>query len=100
MLAGMMRRPRAISDRTNSGAGVPADQALRELMAGNHRYVTGKLAHPHETAARRATLTSGQKPIATFLSCSDSRVPPEEVFDQGLGDIFVIRVAGNVIDDH
>src|SRR5437773_6396301 len=53
-----------------------------------------------EAAKRRAELTKSQHPFAIIVSCSDSRVPPEIVFDQGLGDLFVLRVAGNVIDDH
>jgi carbonic anhydrase len=69
-------------------------------MEGNKRYVAGNLVvHPHQTREQRVELTSGQHPFAIMLSCSDSRVPPEIIFDQGLGDLFVIRVAGNVIDD-
>src|SRR5439155_26059 len=55
--------------------------------------------HPHETAARRQELARGQEPRAVILTCADSRVPPEIVFDQGLGDIFTIRVAGNIAPD-
>jgi carbonic anhydrase len=71
-------------------------QALDRLMEGNRRFVEGKAQHPHQTKQWRAGLTTGQHPIAAILGCSDSRVPVEELFDQGFGDLFVIRVAGNV----
>jgi len=77
----------------------PAD-AVSKLKEGNGRYTSGNLQHPGQTTERRAELTKDQHPFAVILSCSDSRVPPEIVFDQGLGDLFVVRVAGNVIDDH
>ncbi|MGL6194091.1 MAG: carbonic anhydrase [Thermoguttaceae bacterium] len=73
------------------------DDALRILREGNARFVTGKREHPHEFLTRAyETARAGQNPVAVMLSCSDSRVPLEIIFDQGLGDIFVIRVAGNV----
>jgi carbonic anhydrase len=78
---------------------VTADQALARLMEGNKRYAQDKEQHPDETLARRKELQVGQHPIAVILSCADSRVPPELVFDQGLGDLFVVRVAGNITDD-
>ena len=71
---------------------------LSRLIEGNKRFVAGKLRHPHLGNDWRKRLSSGQKPFATILGCSDSRVPPELLFDQGFGDLFVIRVAGNVID--
>ncbi len=74
--------------------------AIAKLKEGNGRYASGKLQHPGQTTERRAELTKDQHPFAVIVSCSDSRVPPEIVFDQGLGDLFVVRVAGNVIDDH
>jgi len=73
--------------------------ALNKLIAGNKRYMEGNLEHPHQTPERREDLASGQKPFACVLSCADSRVPPEIIFDQGLGDLFVVRVAGNVAND-
>ena len=73
--------------------------ALNKLIAGNKRYLEGNLEHPHQTQKRRGDLASGQEPFACVLSCADSRVPPEIVFDQGLGDLFVLRVAGNVVND-
>jgi len=78
---------------------VTADSALAELKAGNAHHVAHRYTHPHETADRQRELASGQHPHAQVLSCADSRVPPEVVFDQGLGDLFVVRVAGNVVSD-
>ena len=71
------------------------DDALATLMAGNARFVSGGLTSPNQSPARRSALTSGQSPYATILGCADSRVPPEILFDAGLGDLFVVRVAGN-----
>jgi carbonic anhydrase len=82
-----------------AGAVVSADGALSRLMEGNRRYSRHKEQHPDETLARRKELETGQHPFAVVLSCSDSRVAPELIFDQGLGDLFVIRVAGNIADD-
>jgi carbonic anhydrase len=82
---------------TTAAPGISAGEALRLLKEGNGRYVDGKLQHPHQDRARRALTTAqGQHPLATVLTCSDSRVPAEIIFDQGIGDIFVVRVAGNV----
>jgi len=102
-------------------------EAIARLKEGNSRFTAGNAQHPHESsdertymatnsyenagmiflgmtaeqaAKRRTELTKSQHPFATIVSCSDSRVPPEIVFDEGLGDLFVVRVAGNVIDDH
>lgn len=72
--------------------------ALSRLRKGNERVVSGKAMHPHQSKSDRAALANVQKPFAVVVSCSDSRVPPELVFDQGLGDLFVIRVAGEVVD--
>src|SRR5438132_4598790 len=77
---------------------VPAE-AISKLKEGNGRYSSGYLQHPGQTTERRAELAKTQHPFATILSCSDSRVPPEIVFDQGLGNLFIVRVAGNVIND-
>jgi carbonic anhydrase len=103
----------------------PTD-ALSRLKEGNSRFIAGSVQHPHETsderayiaknsyenpdaislgmtsdqaAKRRGELTKSQHPFAIILSCSDSRVPPELVFDEGLGDLFIVRVAGNVLND-
>ena len=76
-----------------------ADAALAKLMEGNARFVSGDMQHPNLSAERRAELAKGQAPYAVIVSCSDSRVPPELVFDAGPGDLFVIRVAGNIVGD-
>jgi carbonic anhydrase len=75
-----------------------AFEALARLREGNRRFVEGK-GNCHEllNASRRSELVAGQKPFAIILGCSDSRVPAELVFDQGLGDLFVIRIAGNIV---
>ena len=75
-------------------------EAISKLKEGNGRYTGGNLQHPGQTAERRIELAKSQHPFATIVDCSDSRVPPEILFDQGLGDLFIFRVAGNVIDDH
>ncbi len=74
-----------------------ADQIWADLMAGNQRFVAGK-ARTHDVVPLRGKLASGQQPQVIVLSCSDSRVAPEFVFDQVLGDLFVVRAAGNVAD--
>jgi carbonic anhydrase len=79
--------------------GVSAEQALSKLMIGNRRYSTNHMSHPHQSREHRMVVSKAQHPFATVLSCADSRVTPEIVFDEGLGDLFVVRVAGNVIDD-
>ncbi len=79
-------------------SGVSPQEALKRLEDGNKRFVEGKLQHPRADQARIKETAQGQQPFATILSCSDSRVPVEVVFDQGIGDLFVIRVAGNVCD--
>ncbi|MEA3423393.1 MAG: carbonic anhydrase [Bacillota bacterium] len=75
------------------------EQALELLINGNKRFESGELQHPDRDAKRRMEGLSGQNPFAVVVGCSDSRVPPEILFDQGIGDLFVIRVAGNIIDD-
>jgi carbonic anhydrase len=105
---------------------VSPTEAISRLKEGNGRFIAGNVQHPHETtderafiaknsyenpdaislgmtseqaAKRRTELTKSQHPFAIILSCSDSRVPPELVFDEGLGDLFIVRVAGNVLND-
>jgi len=73
-----------------------ADEALASIKTGNERFVADKLDGKLQDSNRRQELTSGQKPYAIILSCADSRVVPEFTFDTGLGELFVIRVAGNV----
>jgi carbonic anhydrase len=77
---------------------IPASEALQRLREGNQRFVNdARVADSLSTTQRRRALTAGQEPFAAILGCSDSRVPVEIVFDQGLGDLFVIRVAGNIV---
>ena len=76
------------------------ENALQTLKAGNARFVSGALTTKDDYAELRETLSSGQQPFAVVLCCSDSRVSPEIIFDQKLGNLFVIRNAGNVVDKH
>jgi carbonic anhydrase len=77
--------------------GQTPQEALQQLIEGNQRYAKDKPLHADHSADRRSTLAKGQNPFATIVSCSDSRVTPEILFDQGAGDLFVVRVAGNVV---
>jgi carbonic anhydrase len=79
-------------------AGSAGDDSFKMLMDGNGRFVSGKPLMKDVSDVKRKDLCLGQKPFAIVLTCSDSRVPPEILFDQCLGDIFVVRVAGNVVD--
>jgi carbonic anhydrase len=81
-------------------ASVSADAALAKLKEGNARYVNAKVSAGKPTAARRAETAQGQHPFAIILGCADSRTSPEIIFDQNIGDIFVDRNAGNLVDDH
>jgi carbonic anhydrase len=87
-----------MSGRADKSIIAPAE-AIARLKDGNSRYTNGNLQHPGQTTERRAELAKSQHPFAIIVSCSDSRVPPEIVFDQGIGDLFICRVAGNVIND-
>jgi len=78
---------------------ISPDEVLQKMTAGNQRFAAGKATHPNASVERRQALAGGQNPYAVVLGCSDSRVPPEIIFDAGLGDLFVIRDAGNTIDD-
>jgi carbonic anhydrase len=74
------------------------DEVLAKLLEGNKRFVEGKLEHPGRSPKDYIPLAEGQAPMAIIMGCADSRVAPEVVFDQGVGDLFVVRVAGNVVD--
>jgi carbonic anhydrase len=93
----LMALPGCLAAQDKSG--LTAAEALARLIEGNKRFVARKAQHPDQSLARLHEVEVGQHPFAVVLSCSDSRVSPEVVFDQGLGDLFVIRVAGNVTDD-
>ena len=75
------------------------DAALARLAAGNQRFVSGNLRHPRRDSSRREALSEGQAPYAVVVGCADSRVPPEVVYDEGLGVLFTVRVAGNTTQD-
>lgn len=77
----------------------PPVVSLKQLIAGNQRYVAGKPRHPHQSVDRRRQQSTEQNPIAAILGCADSRVSPEILFDQGIGDLFTVRVAGNIVND-
>lgn len=77
--------------------GPPADEVLRRLLEGNQRFVKGEVTSPRRSPVDFQPLAEGQRPMAVIVGCSDSRVPPEILFDQGVGDLFVIRVAGNIV---
>jgi carbonic anhydrase len=76
-----------------------ADESIKKLEDGNKRYIESKPTHQNQTSTRRTEVANGQKPFAVIVTCSDSRVPPEILFDHGIGDLFVIRTAGNILDD-
>src|SRR5512136_620867 len=75
---------------------ISAEEALQRLKDGNERFLRGEAHLPGLTRETLAELARGQHPFATILGCSDSRVPPEWIFDAGLGELFVVRVAGNI----
>ena len=81
-------------------ASVSADDALAKLKEGNLRFATSEVSREKPTSARRAETAQGQNPFAIIVGCADSRTAPELVFDQNLGDLFVVRTAGNLVDDH
>ena len=96
---GLAGGSRWLDQRTPGEEGFPktAAEALERLRAGNRRFTDGEVRRDHNGADRRKRLIAGQQPFATILGCSDSRVPVEIVFDQGFGDLFVVRVAGNLV---
>jgi carbonic anhydrase len=71
----------------------------QRLLDGNARFVAGTSEHPRQDATRRSETAAGQKPFAIIVGCADSRTSPELLFDQGIGDLFVVRLAGNIVDD-
>ena len=85
------------SEPHDNPAGFTAEQALERLKQGNARFVAGESHFPTLQTEVLAALAKGQQPYATILGCSDSRVPPELLFDAGLGELFIVRVAGNVL---
>ena len=98
-LLGANQFVRAADPAHSDQPSVAPAEAISKLKEGNGRYTSGNVQHPGQTAERRTELANTQHPFAAIVSCSDSRVPPEIIFDQGLGDLFIVRVAGNVIND-
>lgn len=93
---------REFGERHSRGILTPehsAVRALKTLIAGNKRFASGRPRHPHQTIERRREQALNQTPIAAILACADSRVAPEIIFDQGIGDLFTIRIAGNFVTD-
>ncbi len=86
----------AFPDKAVAQENMTPDQALQALMQGNQRFVNGTLENPRRNMTRLAEISKSQKPFAAILGCADSRVPSEIIFDQGFGDLFICRIAGNV----
>src|SRR5689334_19905985 len=98
-VVGAAPRPAIGSARELSPRPATPDAALARLVAGNERYATAHATHPDQTRDRRVAVQTAQDPFATVFGCIDSRVPPELVFDEGLGGLLVVRSAGHVLDD-
>jgi carbonic anhydrase len=96
LLLGLLAGSKTWADEPSN---IGAEQALQRLKDGNQRFATDKATHERQQSEHRAEIAKGQKPFAIIVCCSDSRVSPEITFDQGLGDLFVVRTAGNVVDD-
>jgi carbonic anhydrase len=95
---GVSGLPRLLaSDSERISGKLKTDAVLDQLLEGNQRFVAGKLLHPGRTPKDFAALAEGQAPRAVIVGCADSRVAPELIFDQGIGDLFVVRIAGNVV---
>ncbi|MBI5471843.1 MAG: carbonic anhydrase [Ignavibacteriae bacterium] len=89
----------AFGGQHSAQKGVAPDEAMAKLKVGNFRFAANQSAHPNQVEQTRKSVANGQKPFAVIVGCADSRVPPEILFDQGIGDLFVVRVAGNLADD-
>ena len=96
-LLGALCAPAFAAENTPS---LKPDDSLARLVDGNKRFVAGTTTHPDQSTERRTQLAEGQHPFAIVLACADSRLSPELIFDEGLGDLFVIRNAGNLLDAH
>lgn len=90
-------RSSAAQAASTGPGGPPADEVLQRLLEGNQRFVKGEAAGPRRRRDDFRPLAEGQRPLAVIVGCADSRVPPELLFDQGVGDLFMVRVAGNVV---
>lgn len=89
--------PNDLVAESPAGSKIALAEVLPRLMAGNERFVKGAIEHPGRKPSDFQPLAAGQSPMAIILSCADSRVAPEIIFDQGVGDLFVIRIAGNYV---
>ncbi len=100
LLASNALRPESLALAADAPAGpqISSDEAIRRLAEGNKRFAAGQILHPGRAPEDFKPLAAGQSPIAAVVGCSDSRVALEILFDQGIGDLFIIRVAGNCID--
>lgn len=99
LIASFILAPSLLWASSDASHVLTPEQALEMLEIGNNRFAQGQPIHPNASFSRRlVTTTEGQTPFATIIACSDSRVPVELLFDQGIGDLFVIKVAGNVAD--
>ncbi|MGF1938551.1 MAG: carbonic anhydrase [Nostoc sp. ChiQUE02] len=96
LTAGLSSNLLAAEKKAPAEDNITPDKALQELLYGNERFVKAKRRSPNQTYSRLVEVAKGQKPFASILGCADSRVPSEIIFDQGLGDLFVCRVAGNI----
>lgn len=96
--AGFAALPRPTPAAYSGGPSITPDEALARLMAGNKKFMAGSLQATNALLERRADVANGQRPFAMVLCCADSRVPPEQIFDQSVGDLFVCRVAGNILE--
>ncbi|GAA1608616.1 carbonic anhydrase [Actinoplanes couchii] len=97
--ASPMTKPTTTPTTAPAPAPTTAHTAVKALLDGNRRFVSGRARHPHQTVDRLHEVAAGQHPFAVLLGCADSRVSPELLFDQGIGDLFDDRVAGNIVDD-
>jgi len=95
-LSGLLSAPEAQADESKRPQN--ADEALQALMEGNKRFVNSLKKGPGRSSKRRKEVAAGQNPFVAILACADSRVAPEILFDQGIGDLFVVRVAGNIVN--
>jgi carbonic anhydrase len=89
--------PSAVAGASQPAGGRDPDTVLARLIEGNKRFVGGQLVHPGRKPEDFAALAEGQAPLAIIVGCADSRVAPELIFDQGVGDLFVVRIAGNIV---
>src|ERR671932_1981786 len=99
MIAGVARDGSTMATTESTGWPATPGEALRFLLDGNERFVTGRVDHPNQNAERRAEAASQQHPFAVLFGCSDSRVAAEIVFDRGIGDLFVVRTAGHLVGE-